>query len=296
MRSALAALLLGGCLVVKMHGEEKCPTSEPEVVATGADAFAIAGDQIYYVRYHLALSRVATTGGAVTDLAPIVETLTFFAIDATTAYWVTAAGEVRTASLSGGAPQPLASLMTQIAAFAVDDIGIEYAADGLYRRRHDDGAIEQLSPATVFDIAAHGGRYFFTDPVAGSVRSAPPDTELVTALRPAWIVADDRAVFYYERGDPSADSAGTLRAIPVDGGEPVVLTDVANVALGLALDDDDLYFVTASGPDYAIHRVPRGGGDVTTLACGSASSNLFLGVDGNAVYWSDAGALFRLLK
>ena len=298
MRSALVVLLLGGCLIVETHDvDENCPANRPEVIASRARQLAIAGDQIYFIRDVSRLARVDAAGGPVTDLAPIVEQVSFLAVDAASAYWATDAGDIRDVARTGGRPDAFGTANGAISAFAVDDVGVEYGQNGLYRMRRDNGATELLSSSpVVFDIAARNGRYFYTDPLSGSVRSTPPDVELAAANRPAWIVADDRGVFYYERGDLSAESAGTLRAIGVDGGEPVVLTELASVALALALDETDLYFLTASGPAYAIRRVPRTGGDVHTVACGSTNSAVSLGLDADAVFWSDALALFRQLK
>ena len=71
MRSALLALLLGGCLVVRTHEEvvePPCPTTAPELLAPARGPFALGSEAIYFVGASGLLSRVGYGAGPIYEL------------------------------------------------------------------------------------------------------------------------------------------------------------------------------------------------------------------------------------
>src|SRR5262245_61529537 len=105
MRAAVLLLALSGCLIVDTYEDnpgEVCPENTPEVVTAAVGPLTISGDQIYYIRTPRALSRIATSGGAITDLTAVTDVPEWLVVDAASAYWAALTNTITKAPLTGG--------------------------------------------------------------------------------------------------------------------------------------------------------------------------------------------------
>jgi hypothetical protein len=85
---------------------------------------------------------------------------------------------------------------------------------------------------------------------------------------------------------------GTVMAAPVDGGAAVVLASGQRGPFGIAVDDQNVYWVERA-PDGAVHSVPLGGGSPVTIAS-NQDAPWGIAVHGDTVYWTldnDNGAV-----
>lgn len=303
MRASVLLLMLGGCLIVEVSDENTggvCPPEQWQVITGASGPLALSGDQIYYIRAGTALSRIATSGGPITDLAPVLGNPWWLVVDASSAYWAVYPGFIDKAPLTGGVSTAVADDITEITNLAVDNIGIVYASSGLYRIRHSDGTVEMLADGeAISGVAQYNGTYFFADVGLGMIRRTQPVVDLATARFPGALTADDRGVYYYENGMPSeTEAGGAIRVIDPQGGSPVAIVENMRApAVAMALDAENLFFATNVAGDYRILRVSRSGGQVRRLACNySRDAPTYLALDADFVYWSDAKQIYRIAK
>lgn len=94
----------------------------------------------------------------------------------------------------------------------------------------------------------------------------------------------------------SGDSGGSIVKVPLSGGGHTVLTSMSPNPFAIAADDTSIYFtVRETG---RVHRIAKVGGAVTVVAEPHARSNgaEAVAVDGQHVYWSAVGGIFRAPK
>ena len=305
MRAAVLLLLLGGCLIVETYQEDVgdvCPSEseQPDVLGGAAGPIALSGDQIYYLRTPGTIARIGIGGGAITDLVTVDPPPLWLVVDASSIYWAGLDNIIWKAPLTGAVSTRLVEGIVNLTALAVDDVGLVYAAEGLYRVRHADGVVEPLAEAQLVSGLAHyAGTYFFADVALSLIRRAPPLADLAMALYPGPVVADDRAVYYYEHGEATLEANGAIRLVtPEGGGTPIpTLENMRGPVVAMVMDADDLYFAIDVTGDYRIKRVSRFGGKSTVLACRYVpDAPVFLAHDEAYVYWSDTSKLYRRAK
>ncbi len=302
MRSALLALLLGGCLIVRTSEEltpdNPCPVLAPDLLADARGPFVIAGDTIYFIGANQTLSRVAATGGTVSELTLGYVHAAKITADATDLYWADDTAIIRK-PLAGGASSTIAEGTSNITELVVDDTNVVWAgANGLQRWSKSARIVEDLDPAPlVLGLGAYKGVYYFSDTHGGAVRRTPTSDSIAQALYPASLVVDDSGVYFFEATDADSGYAGQLRRVPHDGGNIVTLASRLNPVMDLTADDDNLYFVTTGGNSYRIRQLSRSGEREHTLACGGSDHDpVYISSHGDFVYWADGGGLYRVAK
>src|SRR5262245_63137032 len=147
MRSAVLALLLGGCLIVKTYDleDKSCPKgAEPEFLTDSSGAMMLLGDLIYFTRTPNTISSMPKGGGRATDLAQIMLPPRFMVAHGNTLYWATDSA-IEKAPVTGGMTETVLDTLTNVTALDVDDVGLVYVDVNLYRLRHDDGTVETIS-------------------------------------------------------------------------------------------------------------------------------------------------------
>ena len=302
MRSALLALLLGGCLIVRTSEdtpvETPCPSVAPELLAEARGPFAIAGDTIYFIAANQTLSRVAVTGGTVSELTTTYVHASKMAADATDLYWADDNAIMRRA-LTGGLAYSLVEGEPNVTELLVDDRYVMWAgANGLAgwsKTAHNVSRID-IAPL-VLGLGAYDGVYYYSDTHGSAVRRTLPVEKIADSLYPASLVVDEDGVYFFEATDTESGYAGRLRLVPRDGGEIVTLASRLNPVMDLTADDTNLYFVATGGNAYRIQQVPRAGGALHTLACGDTDRDpVFIANQGSFVYWADGRGLYRVEK
>jgi len=84
----------------------------------------------------------------------------------------------------------------------------------------------------------------------------------------------------------SANRAGSVMKVPIEGGEPVVIAADQNDPRGIAIDATAVYW--ANGGDGTVMSAPLAGGSASTFATTSAGVSGVV-VDSEAVYWAIEG-------
>jgi len=295
----LCAVLLGGCLIVRTTEdqiEEPCPEWPVEALAEAAGRFVISGDVIYFVAASGTLARIPLAGGEVSELTLEPVRVNAFARDADALYWTGDSKIVRW-PFDGTPSYTLAEGYPGLTELVVDDTSVVWAsAVGLQRWSKADETVTVLDDAPfVLGLGAFAGVYYYSETDGDKVWRTPPPEELALAHFPGPLVVDESGVYYYEVNDAFVLYAGAIRHVPLDGGEVVTTIDDLYPVLDLAMDAEQLYFVTAYGVEYRIKQVSRQGGKATTLACGSfRQERVVLDVAGDHLYWSDNEQLYRI--
>ncbi len=88
---------------------------------------------------------------------------------------------------------------------------------------------------------------------------------------------------------------GEIRSVAPDGSGARTLASGLSWVTQVVMDESQVFFIDNPSEDYAVQRVSRSGGEVTTLACGSGL-DVHLAQDPDFVYWSDGTALYRIAK
>ena len=181
----------------------------------------------------------------------------------------------------------------------------------LYLMRFVDGAYRAdkvtPSPAGAIPVgtgAAWGGflerdTLYWSDPNAGQIRradvgSGPPfavDTVVPNAPL-AYAVYVHDGVLYWSTDGTGTD--GTVNAMPLEGGPPVLFTDTARFPEDIVVDDDYVYWAEWD-EDGLIHRARHDGTEVTPLFPAFSAP---LEQDDDAIYWVDqtGGRIRKLAK
>jgi hypothetical protein len=131
---------------------------------------------------------------------------------------------------------------------------------------------------------------------SGCVANAPSIAEIVggrclqTLALPSgqerfWALAVDAAAVYWTWVDFGALDGGVL-SVPLEGGPTAALTS-GWMALGIAIDEANVYWTDSANPDGKVVRIAKGGGAPTTLATGQPWAH-GVAVDATHVYWTNA--------
>lgn len=302
MRSALLALLLGGCLIVRTNEETvepPCPDVTPELLAEAHGPFALGDSWIYFIDKSGALAQVGYGETPISELTSDAVDATRLVRDRDNLFWITD-DSVMTLPLAGGAAYPIATGYSSLSALLVDDTSVVWAsATGLDRWSKADQSITKLDDATnlVVGLGAYQGVYYYSDTSNDRVRRGPPTQDLATAHFPGPLFVDANGVYFFEAGDPFQAYTGMLRLVPRDGGEVVTTARELPPTVALTADDDSLYFASAVDDEYRIKIVSRYGGTVRTVVCARfVGEAIYMDQDFNYVYWEDGRGLYRIAK
>jgi hypothetical protein len=176
-----------------------------------------------------------------------------------------------------------------------------YAYEGspaTLRKVRIDGLLREVTlvdgEERIGDLALGDGAVFYTNPIAGTVRSvsvdggAPP---LVAANQatPSSIAVGADAVYWTNLGRDGG--MGSVMKAPLDGGAPGPVAEGVDEPQGLQLAADGLYWGTGAGE---IVRSPLDGGPPAQLSAGRGVAVRDLAIDASGLYWVDqAGEVFR---
>lgn len=302
MRAAALAILLGGCLIVRTTEdpiEEPCPDTEPELIAQGGRPFVVAGGSIYFQGLNGLLSVVDAGGGVPSELTTSPLDAIRFAADAEHLYWSTYTGVILKKPLVGGGAVVLSEGHDNVTQLLVTPEHVVWASrGGLARWRKADETLAVLDAAdTIFGLDAIGEVLYYSDQRTGIVRRSDPLLDLAQLVNAGPLVVSQGNVYVYEAGDfVTSAFAGSIRLVPLDGGEPVTTAGDLPLITDITADDNSLYFVSVLNAEYRVKQVSRFGGTVRTLGCGSFEQQqpIYLSIEAGHLFWSDGAGLYRL--
>lgn len=230
-------------------------------------------------------------GAGETMLAEGEPSATALALDSDRVYWASPGsdcehGQIRSVPKAGGSITTLAADEPNPRALAVDDARVYYydgCGTGLLRSvPKSGGSVVDLpiviKPEDPRVLTVHAGFVYFNAygmlriPTSGGTQSVVDETVFAVAL------AADAAGIYWS-GPAIANNSDVIVGLD-SGDDPHVVAHVGDVRWGLALDSTYIYF---NSGDF-IRRVPRAGGDVTTITVANAWK---LAVDDTHVYWTE---------
>ena len=196
------------------------------------------------------------------------------AIDATNIYALTSSGssgldngEVWSLPKSGGTPQQLATGIISPFELAADGTNVYWVSAGTPTNSafKADGRVEKVS------------------------KSGTGRTALATGLNlPTSIATDGTNVYFGETGLSPDNGSKGLRSVPVNGGSVRKLTTNTGV-VGVTVSGNDLYYANIdffTGGE--LLRMPKGGGNSTSLLKGVAFVT-HMEVSGDRLYYFDSG-------
>ncbi len=223
------------------------------------------------------------------------------------AYWMEAGGLVRAPLDGSGTPETVLSIVEGAFDMMFDGSTLYFA----YYRDSTHTVVASLSTGagSATDLAGDVSPLFFasdtrqlywTDCASGGVFGVPKGGGspqlLADAYCPYGIATDGVDLFYAnlytDAGGGDYIDGPQLHRVPVNGGTSTIISDDAQPATNLAMDEQNVYFGASDG---SLYRVPKSGGAAERLA-GGAVQNVAL--DGTCVYWTDSAAdtIFTLPK
>ena len=148
----------------------------------------------------------------------------------------------------------------------------------------------------VFSLAACGPAERsiddFQPPPSNEIEKPPRTLTTVTGEATVGIAVDDTHAYVTTSGD----DGGSILKVPLAGGGHAVLATMSPGPFTIAADDTSIYFtVRETG---RIHRLAKNGGAVSVVAEPHERSNgaEAIAIDGQYVYWSAVGGIFRAPK
>lgn len=115
--------------------------------------------------------------------------------------------------------------------------------------------------------------------------SDPGKAQALTGNLPIFATAASDGTVFWIEGDGGDRFA--IRSIPASGGgSPTTLASGLRDPVGVAADEDSVYWVDELAG--TVVKMPRAGGRATVIASGQASPDA-IAVDDQFVYWANAG-------
>lgn len=231
---------------------------EPTVLASDQTpplGLAVDATSIYWVTSSAnsgAVMSVSKAGGSPRTLADSQRGPVRIAVADAFLYWTNrTSGAVMRMPTSGGTPTPLAERQGTLTAIAAQARDVYWSAIGqtAIRRRLEGRDIETIASGThAAALSVIGATVYWADvrlreDGAGvfklDERRGSP-IELARSPSPVAAVADQHQVYW------SDDATGTIRRVPVEGGEVVVVASGQASPTDLVIDDENIYWINAA--------------------------------------------------
>ena len=238
---------------------------------------------------------VTSPSGSVQTLAAGLSSPLSLAVDTTRVYW-TDNGSGRVLSIPGNGstntPTVLASGMVKPAGIAVDSTYV-YFSEGatnsstIRRVPTGGGAVSTLQSGltSVFRIAVDANNLYWTDPVGGTIRSAPKAGGTPTILAndagnaPSGIAVDSVNVYWSQMVKP-----GNVMKVPIAGGTSTYI-DYGTNTPGLATDGTFVYWTQYAFTDGQIKANYVGQGGLESILVDNLNAPYDLAIDAASVFW-----------
>jgi hypothetical protein len=252
------------------------------------------------------IRRVPLSGGAAATVVGGLDLPGSLSLDGANLAW-TEAWRVGKATSSGANSATLASgIAADMARIAADASNV-YVLDGSFIKKiplgggqaeklaYTSTVLDDLS-LTVQDIATDGSSVYWTTtngPSAPTVRKVSVSGGAVTILGSSggfvnpqdcyWRVAVQGGYVYWSSGGTSAGISCAVNRMATSGGTVTTLIDYPYLA-DFTVDNSYVYF-SDGGPNYAIYKIPVGGGAASLVA--SSAAGWVMTNYGSRLYWVD---------
>ena len=274
--------------------------------ATDARHLAAEDGFVYWSEFSPGLlQRVDRDGGTPETLASGLTSPSYLTLTATHVFVSTVDG-VRRVARTGGTPEPFADVAGGSTGLAVDGEFVYFAStndDRLARVPLVGGSAATLAsvdgPASIVlqgDSLFWGGGFTEPNSQVGEIpKSGGASTPLLPSIGYVPTLHTDGTNLYFRDGQGGgAEFPVRLLSLPIAGGEALVLADEQPRISGATIDADLVYWVGGDARDI-IYAVPKGGGEIRTLAEGQTGA-IFLAQDETALYWVAQGSVMRLAR
>ncbi len=269
---------------------------ETSRVSTDAHASALAVDEsgVYWgidSEGHDSSIVRATSGTKRLLLASKQVQPSAIALDASSVYWISGR-EIRVVSKTGGAVRAVVVESTPISAFAVDDAGLYWIADGLLKRRAGgmpEVTVAMTPSASSLSLDAHAA-YVGTKHGIIRVSKQTRETTLLVEGEAPQLTQDGDHLYWADHGSvfrTSKDSGETAQVGP---------GSMCNTIDGLAVDGERIFLACGSAGTETLLMVPKVGGCPVSIRS-SVQLPATLRAAGGALYLSEnpAGGIVRIL-
>jgi virginiamycin B lyase len=250
------------------------------------------------------------TAGVVAKSA-LLDNLTAIVVDATDLFIGNVDGDILRVPKNGGTPTiiarvpgapVIASMVADATRLYFTTIDIDTLQGGVYTVEKSGGTPSQLADGIPFPVTIDidGNDLFFVSlgtpegedlKADGSIQRVRKDGSNRQTLAgnlsaPFWLDARDGFVWFSESGLATGNDSAGVRRVAASGGAVTHLVD-NTPTVELVVDDANVYFAThdLNTGDVDIVRVPRGGGQRTTLIAGLDQDAGALALSGQTLYF-----------
>jgi hypothetical protein len=231
------------------------------------------------------------------------------AVNATTVFWTSEDGTVRSVPIAGGAVTTLATGQTNPEGIAADAVDVYWVNAGSF-----DGAVTSLpvgggAPTLIASgqarpefITIDAANVYWTTSDGGTVLTAPIGGGAASTLAtvqpgPKGIAVSGDDVYWTNWGPGSgAPGSGSVMSHSALGGlgeQPTTLASGQSYPSAIALDATNLYWLDTDENQPTskprVMKMARSGGAPETLAVPSTSFVSSIAVDATRVYWTQGG-------
>ncbi len=213
------------------------------------------------------------------------------ALDASSVYWISGR-EIRVVNKAGGAVRAIVVESTPISAFAVDDAGLYWIADGLLKRRAGgmpEATVAMTPAASSLSLDAHAA-YVGTKHGIIKVSKTTRETTLLVEGEAPQLTQDRDHLYWADRGSVFRTSKDTGETSQVGPGS------MCNTIDGLALDGDRIFLACGFGGGESLLMVPKVGGCPVSIRS-NVELPATIKASGGALYWSEnpGGGIVRIV-
>ena len=307
-RCADGLCLQGHCAVVEVAAND---AGIPDI--TGADGdvyFSVFSPGIGIIGRYSPASNDATTLGGFDAGGAGVTSASWIKVGGGTAFVIANSIGVVGVPLDGGPSALVANTPNSVSELAIDDGNIYWIdyGDGVHRRPLDADASTQYYVApfsgSVSELAVDPKVVAFAvhedasapDPKTLHIRPVGGQEKVLPALVGVRSIALDEEYIYL------GDTSGRVGRVPKSGAgtivEPVTAIPVSQLVLALAVDDTNVYFVTADNiysSLSAIWQASKCGGTAHKLVDDNTYVRRLVS-DGGYLYWPHSNAIARMSK
>jgi len=249
---------------------------------------------LYWQTTHAISELPLSRGGTATVLAGQLKSPTQIACDGTNVYWNdNMAWTVSAVPVEGGAPVQLATSSEQPTAIAVQSGEVFWGTmlGSLFTVPSIGGSPQQIlvgnGTADIWSIWPTPALLLFADHTSGEVRTIPLSGNSWTTLGQSTggggeLTANGQSVFW-----SCGENGGSLNEVPEAGGMSEVVETGQNGIIGVAMDDENVYWVNLFGGQ--VGKMSLTSGVTTTIASGR-NGPCMIALSDTTVYWTEAGS------
>ncbi len=270
MMLSLATVLAGGTPTPTLVANEYLPRGIVVSPALGAAYWATYGDGFEPGSGSITMAPLGST--TTTVLASTQLGSSELAVDSTNLFWlnggtgVIQSNDLSRMTLDGGAPTALTTLNdSAVGHVATDSVNVYWSTANSTILALPVNAAASATPVTAANqsdpqgLVTDGTRLYWISggnvesmPLLGADLDAGPDGGTVTTLASAgsqatgYLAVDGAYVYWTDQGALGTANEGTVKKVSVTGGNPITIASGLTSPLGIAVDDQLVYWTSSS--------------------------------------------------